>query len=784
MKNTLPWIHYTFGLMIGATLTACPGGGATDESTSDPDTDGSTSGPDAPTSTESPTDTTDATDTTDTTDPGNAPPTAPGVAITPADPDGTQMLECAVTSESTDPDGDAVTYAYRWLVNGDDALLDAPLVPASDLMVGQEWTCVVTPSDGQADGPTGEATVTIAAPCAGLDFDGGDDVITAAHVAADVWTIEAWVFPRSDQGQQAIVSQLDPVGVFEGFELGIEGARPYVFAPDGAQFSKVFAPEPLPLNAWHHLAGIYDGTDLRLAVDGVIDPVIVTTAFVDSDVELQIGSRLNNDFFFDGEIAGVRVSSSARYAVNFTPDTAWTADADTLALYSLDEGSGAVAGDGAAGDNDGAIAGDAAWTSSCPTGGEARCAALDFDGGDDVVTAAHLAASEWTIEAWVFPGEETGQQAILSQLDNAGVFAGFELGVEGGRPYVFAPDGEDFDGKVFPAEPLVAGQWHHIAGIYDGAHLRLAVDGVLDPAVVATGFVDSDLALQIGSRLSDSFFFDGTIARVRVSSVARYVANFAPSVHLAPDADTLGLWRLAEGQGLVAADSSSAVNDGDIAGDAVWTTSCPASRLKPCISLDFDGEDAVVTADHLTATEWTLEAWVLPRSNQGQQAIVSQLDPVGVFEGFELGIEGAVPYVFAPNGMAFNPVKGAGPLALDEWHHVAGIYDGVNVRLAVDGVFVPAMVATAFVDSDIELQIGSRLNNDFYFDGAISGVRVSSVARWTDDFSPPLALVADADTLGLYRLEEGKGMVAVDGSGAGNDGALAGNATWAASCPP
>lgn len=94
------------------------------------------------------------------------------------------------------------------------------------------------------------------------------------------------------------------------------------------------------------------------------------------------------------------------------------------------------------------------------------------------------------------------------------------------------------------------------------------------------------------------------------------------------------------------------------------------------------------------------------------------------------------------------------------------------------------MVATAFVDSDIELQIGSRLNNDFYFDGAISGVRVSSVARWTDDFSPPLALVADADTLGLYRLEEGKGMVAVDGSGAGNDGALAGNATWAASCPP
>lgn len=740
------------------------------------------------TSTDESTSDTTAESTDTTTTPTNMAPTAPGLSITPESPTRRDDLNCTITEESIDPDGDPVTYAYSWTRDGMDAGIKESTVPADQLDLGQLWECTVTPSDGSLEGPTGTAQATIEAVCGGLDFDGSDDVITAGHVSADVWTIEAWVFPRSAEGQQAIVTHLQSVGNPSGFELGIEGARPYVFAPDGMDFEgKVFPAEPLTLNEWHHLAGIYDGTSLRLAVDGVIDPNVVTTGFADSDLMLEIGSRTNNDFFFDGEIYEVRVSSTARYTDNFTPAIGFLPDADTLAMYYLDEGTGTVAGDAAEGANDGAISGGAAWTNTCPAAGTASCAALGFDGSDDEVVAEHVAAADtWTIEAWVTVGAKASQQAIITQLDSLGAFAGFELGVEGGKPYVFSPDGMDFNGKVTSDTALTQDEWHHLAGIYDGTKLRLSVDGVIDPVVIPTGFVDSDLPLEIGSRLNNDFFFDGTIARARISSIARYTANFAPSVHLAADADTLGLWRLGEGQGLVAADSSSAANDGDIAGMAEWTMMCPSNLPKACISLDVDGVNDVVTADHLSATKWTLEAWVFPQKGTGQQAIVTQLDStMGKREGFEIGIENAFPYVFSPDGMDFDgKVAGLSKLTLNQWHHIAGIYDGANLRLAVDGELVDAMVATGFKDSTLHLQIGARTLNNFFFDGAISGVRVSSVARYADDFTPPLTYEADADTLGLYRLEEGKGLITVDGSGNDNTADLVGGATWATICPP
>ena len=43
--------------------------------------------------------------------------------------------------------------------------------------------------------------------------------------------------------------------------------------------------------------------------------------------------------------------------------------------------------------------------------------------------------------------------------------------------------------------------------------------------------------------------FNGNISDVRISSSARYTANFTPAALLVADARTLGLWRLDEGNG-------------------------------------------------------------------------------------------------------------------------------------------------------------------------------------------------------------------------------------------
>ena len=66
----------------------------------------------------------------------------------------------------------------------------------------------------------------------------------------------------------------------------------------------------------------------------------------------------------------------------------------------------------------------------------------------------------------------------------------------------------------------------------------------------------------------------GFYSEMRLSSVARYTANFTPTAHLSSDADTTGFWKLDEGSGEVAVDSSSLDNPGTISG-AQW-------QLAPC----------------------------------------------------------------------------------------------------------------------------------------------------------------------------------------------------------
>ena len=63
------------------------------------------------------------------------------------------------------------------------------------------------------------------------------------------------------------------------------------------------------------------------------------------------------------------------------------------------------------------------------------------------------------------------------------------------------------------------------------------------------------------------------------------------------------------------------------------------------------------------------------------------------------------------------------------------------------------------------------------FIGTIEAVRISKVARYTEDFTPPIAFTADKDTFALYRFDEGQGDVLKDSSGNNRHGQIKG-AKW------
>jgi hypothetical protein len=74
-------------------------------------------------------------------------------------------------------------------------------------------------------------------------------------------------------------------------------------------------------NAWHHIAMVYDGTNTRLFVNGVLQGTMSGGGLA-SATTLTIGAYLSGSNFFQGYIDELRVTRGvARYTSNFTPRT-------------------------------------------------------------------------------------------------------------------------------------------------------------------------------------------------------------------------------------------------------------------------------------------------------------------------------------------------------------------------------------------------------------------------------------------------------------------------------
>jgi hypothetical protein len=106
------------------------------------------------------TDSSGLTDTTSVSLHINTPPPAPTVVLNPDPVTASNTLSALVTN-SSDADGDNITYSYEWYEN---AILTANVgsaISASDLSVGEIWTVRVTPNDGYIDGNFTESSITV-----------------------------------------------------------------------------------------------------------------------------------------------------------------------------------------------------------------------------------------------------------------------------------------------------------------------------------------------------------------------------------------------------------------------------------------------------------------------------------------------------------------------------------------------------------------------------------------------------------------------------------------------
>ncbi len=91
----------------------------------------------------------------------NSPPTQPTVEVIPNFPAVENPLECVINDDSNDVDGDEISYAMNWELNGGFSSWNGPHIPAEATSPNDVWACVVTPNDGIEDGPDGSFEVEV-----------------------------------------------------------------------------------------------------------------------------------------------------------------------------------------------------------------------------------------------------------------------------------------------------------------------------------------------------------------------------------------------------------------------------------------------------------------------------------------------------------------------------------------------------------------------------------------------------------------------------------------------
>ena len=91
----------------------------------------------------------------------NGLPSAPVVEITPNPSGSDDDLRANIISNSVDPEGDPVSYAYAWLQNGIVTAYTGNTVPATATIRGETWELRVTPNDGYSDGYVGTDSVIL-----------------------------------------------------------------------------------------------------------------------------------------------------------------------------------------------------------------------------------------------------------------------------------------------------------------------------------------------------------------------------------------------------------------------------------------------------------------------------------------------------------------------------------------------------------------------------------------------------------------------------------------------
>ncbi|MGA1867666.1 MAG: DUF2341 domain-containing protein [bacterium] len=190
------------------------------------------------------------------------------------------------------------------------------------------------------------------------------------------------------------------------------------------------------------------------------------------------------------------------------------------------------------------------------------------------------------------------------------------------------------------------------------------------------------------------------------------------------DPNFVGVWHLIEPTDATCMDSTGYSNDGTPSGSPAATT---AGKIAG--ALDFDGDDSYVSMSAGGITEnHTIEGWVYPQNLETVIERYFQLVSMSIVRHNGVGGLGQAHFYIRTDD-TFRHIKVDNEFTDDTWFHLAGIWDGTNQMLYINGELADSQQPGGALNDPSDGFISDPTETA---DAIIDEVRFSSKARDVD----------------------------------------------------
>lgn len=576
------------------------------------------------------------------------------------------------------------------------------------------------------------------------------------------FTMDFWINFNALGITQSVIDQYDSASLYWQLYLTSNNTWRLSVVSGGATIIDVSqATANTVIDVWYHIALVRNGNVFNIYQNGLLIATVTDTdAMLDCTTALGIGAirvAATPGNFTSAYLDEIRISKGvARWTSEFTPPTsAYTSDSDTKLLLHLD---GNVTDSGNTGHT---VTKNNMFFSDAKVGN--GCIVLD--GNSDYLSIPDsddwfFGTGDFTIDFWANIGRLTASYSVIplyrqyvTSVANTNIW--WEP-TAGKLEFYSAVTGVGVMARYHVVWTPTVNTWYHLAFVRNGSNFYMFIDGVSQTLVVTTAISTNSLpniasALDIGRYWDGggSDFLNGYIDELRVSKgIARWTSGFTPSTTpYSTDSYTKLLLH-----------SEIDFADNSLTGYKATPT---GTAVIPCVfgesSLFVDGNSDCLTIPDsddwcFSSGNFTIDFRVNYLSLVSGGYLFGQW--VSANSGWLISCSGGTLYVqISADGStpavaftySWTPVNGT-------WYHLAVVRYGNSLKVYIDGTQVGSTVdvtGVTFYNSSTLLCIGAQNASSGYSNVLFDEIRISKgIARWTGNFTPPIASykAADIDT--------------------------------------